>query len=112
MKNRKVRFRLTLIVFPKYNHNFYTMIGRDELTGAFNRNTFFSELEKSIDVILLNRTKLILLCANIDNMKHFNMHNGYLAGDEMLKYFVSRATSLLGNQQSLFRYQLKESASQ
>jgi diguanylate cyclase len=80
------------------------MNDRDKLTGALSRNAFLSQLTESIDIVISNHTTLTLLCANVDNMKRFNMHNGYLLGDEMLKKFVARISPLLGEQQSIFRY--------
>ena len=73
---------------------------RDELTGALNRTALFSYLSDRVK----DNANLSLICANIDNMKHFNMHNGHRAGDDLLKRFVTIVKPLLGDNHALFRY--------
>jgi diguanylate cyclase (GGDEF)-like protein len=80
------------------------MSDQDELTGALNRNTFQKHLSQSIANALHSQAKLFLVCANIDNMKHFNAHNGHIKGNEILKRFVARVAPMLGKHQKLFRY--------
>src|SRR6185369_5164108 len=82
----------------------FHMSNQDELTGALNKEALLNHLSQSVETARSNKTPLILLCANIDNMKHFNAHNGHLLGDEMLKRFVSRAAPMLDQGQLLFRY--------
>lgn len=78
----------------------FLMEDRDTLTGAMNRIALQSYLPDAI-----NKNKNVtLICANIDSMKHFNMHNGHLIGDEMLKRFVTIVEPLLDNRHLLFRY--------
>jgi diguanylate cyclase (GGDEF)-like protein len=64
----------------------------------------FKYLPQNIEDALQSQEELFLLCINIDNMKHFNTHNGHVLGDELLKRFVARTTPMLGEQQKLFRY--------
>ena len=60
-------------------------------------------LADTIDKARTTGSGFALLYIDIDNMKHFNMHNGHLVGNEMLKRFVALVEPLLRDQDSLFR---------
>lgn len=77
---------------------------QDELTGILGWCAFHEFLPQSIDNALKSGNNLYLLCANIDNMKHFNLHNGVSIGDEMLKRFTTKVQPALSKHQSFFRY--------
>ena len=79
------------------------MIDRDPLTDVLNRDAFKMRLVNTIDDVRTKGSNVALLYVDIDNMKHFNMHNGYLLGDELLKQFVALVEPLLKNTSTLFR---------
>jgi diguanylate cyclase (GGDEF)-like protein len=79
------------------------MNDRDELTGCMNRSAFFSCLAESIKDARKKGSKLALMYVDIDNMKHFNMHNGHSLGDVMLNRFALMVEPLLGDRHLLFR---------
>jgi diguanylate cyclase (GGDEF)-like protein len=79
------------------------MTDRDHLTDAMSRESFKKRLADIRSNANTKGSNFALLWVDIDNMKHFNTHNGHLAGDELLKQFVSLVEPLLGNRHSLFR---------
>lgn len=79
------------------------MIDRDPLTGVLNRTAFNVRLADTINEARATGSGFALLYVDIDNMKHFNAHNGHLVGDQMLKRFVALVEPLLGKQDFLFR---------
>jgi diguanylate cyclase (GGDEF)-like protein len=82
---------------------YFFMNHRDELTNAMNRAAFISCLTEKLKDAHAKNTNLAVLCVDIDNMKHFNMHNGHTLGDEMLKRFVVIVEPLLRSSYLLFR---------
>ena len=58
-----------------------TSTAHDPLTGAWNRRQLFAELSEAIS----HRRSLALALIDLDHFKHFNMHNGYSVGDEVLR---------------------------
>ena len=80
------------------------MIDRDILTGAMSRGAFFKCITETINISHEKGASFVLLYIDIDNMKHFNNHNGHYLGDEMLRRFVMLVKPLLINPDSLFRF--------
>jgi len=56
---------------------------------------FKKYLNKEITNAIIKKTKLFLLYIDIDNMKYFNAHNGYLAGDKLIERFAILIKPLL-----------------
>jgi diguanylate cyclase (GGDEF)-like protein len=75
---------------------------KDGLTGVLNKNAFIAFLSKEAATPPSEKTRF-LVCANIDNMKRFNIHNGHQLGDQLLKRFVDMAVSHFPNG-LVFRY--------
>ena len=46
---------------------------------------------------------LALICANIDNMKHFNQHNGHQKGDALIWHLASVIQNATGGRGQVFR---------
>ena len=81
-------------------------IDRDPLTGAMSRASFKQFLADSASDgnTPTHDPGWILLYADVDSMKRFNLHNGHSVGDVLLKDFVSLVESLLGiRTHSIFR---------
>jgi diguanylate cyclase (GGDEF)-like protein len=83
---------------------FISVIDRDILTGAMSRNAFLKCITETIGISQEKGSSFVLLYIDIDNMKHFNNHNGHYLGDEMLKRFVTLVTPFLINPNLLFRF--------
>lgn len=62
-----------------------TLSSTDELTGIYNRRTFWSLAEKEINRASRYNTTLVLAILDIDNFKHINDTYGHPFGDEVLK---------------------------
>ena len=73
----------------------------DKMTGLGNRRM----LEDSISRLAKNRseTPRFLIFADVDNMKHFNMHNGHKKGDILLVSTAKMLASLFTHS-SVFRF--------
>lgn len=57
----------------------------DDLTGIYNHRFFIQQLTLEVDRQKRYASALSLLMIDIDYFKHYNDHNGHLAGDEALK---------------------------
>ncbi len=75
----------------------------DTLTGIPRSATFQTCLTNAISDARATDTPLAVFYIGIDHMKHFNMHNGYQAGDTTLQRMVGLISSLRENQLALFR---------
>lgn len=80
------------------------MSGIDELTGALKRDAFLPFLRNEIERASVANKPLFLMCANIDNLKRFNGHNGHAAGDGILSTFVELASAEFDGRFPIFRY--------
>jgi diguanylate cyclase (GGDEF)-like protein len=58
---------------------------RDELTGLFNRRTFFETLETEFQRACRYRRAFTVLMLDLDNFKQYNDKHGHLRGDEALR---------------------------
>jgi len=79
------------------------MTDHDPYTGVLSRNAFNKHLMAAIEKATTNNSDFSLLYIDIDNMKHFNLHNGHLVGDQLLNNFVELVEPLLQKQGLLFR---------
>jgi len=57
----------------------------DDLTGIYNHRFFIQQLTLEVERQKRYGSPLSLLMIDIDYFKHYNDHNGHLAGDEALK---------------------------
>ncbi len=57
----------------------------DDLTGIYNHRFFIQQLTLEIERQKRYASPLSLLMIDIDYFKHYNDHNGHLAGDEALR---------------------------
>lgn len=76
----------------------------DRLTGKWNRVELFERLSVEMKLASAGQTDLALLFIDIDNFKHFNLHNGHSVGDKVLVKFAEMIQSRLSSHQMLFRF--------
>ena len=57
---------------------------RDDLTGLYNRRGFFTVAEQQLKMANRNRRRMLLLFADVDNMKWINDTFGHSCGDSAL----------------------------
>jgi diguanylate cyclase (GGDEF)-like protein len=76
----------------------------DPLTGAFNRRTFVAMAEAALARARRSHSPIALLMIDIDHFKRVNDRLGHLAGDAVLKQFVSRAHGCLRQEDFLARF--------
>ncbi len=62
----------------------------DDLTGIYNHRFFIHQLTLEVERQKRYASPLSLLMIDIDYFKHYNDHNGHLAGDEALKGIALR----------------------
>ena len=70
----------------------------DSLTGAFNRNFFFTKLD------LTNFQGGRLYFVDLDNFKQSNDRYGHIYGDRLLRRFAKDLQACLGVEELLIRY--------
>ena len=58
---------------------------KDELTGLYNRRGFMDYAEKQLNLACRDDKELILVYADLDNMKLVNDNYGHSMGDQLLK---------------------------
>ncbi|MHB9026615.1 MAG: GGDEF domain-containing protein [Armatimonadota bacterium] len=61
-----------------------TLLHRDELTGLYNRRGFFTLAEQQIKLAPRRHEGLLLVYADVDNLKDINDHYGHAVGDQAL----------------------------
>jgi diguanylate cyclase (GGDEF)-like protein len=65
-----------------------TQANTDQLTGLFNRRSFFTDLHKKI--IDKPKTRMFLFFIDLDGFKNVNDNLGHSAGDELLQQYTLR----------------------
>lgn len=75
----------------------------DGLTGLANRTNFASRLDREMQVAEAKRTKLAVLCLDLDRFKEVNDLFGHAAGDRLLQTVARVVTDLLGQDQMMGR---------
>ena len=91
LKQSEIEARLAGAVeeLQEFNWRLNRLSVRDELSGVYNRRGFFESATKVVD--LNNRTpeSVLLLFADIDNMKMINDQYGHSEGDQAIRATVS-----------------------
>jgi diguanylate cyclase len=75
----------------------------DPLTGAFNRKSFETIIQKLLEISQITNTSITLAIADLDYFKKINDTFGHLAGDEALKHFVNIIKRNLRKSDYVFR---------
>lgn len=65
-----------------------TQANTDQLTGLFNRRSFFTDLHKKIED--KPKTRIFLFFIDLDGFKNVNDNLGHSAGDELLQHYTLR----------------------
>lgn len=73
---------------------------RDEMTGTFNRECLFNDLETQLS----NDKSFTVLFIDLDSFKGINDEYGHLAGDWYLKKFSQMILDIIGNRGKLYRF--------
>lgn len=76
----------------------------DGLTGIDNRHVFEHNLEREFLSAQRQQIPLALLIIDLDNFKQINDHYGHLAGDEVLKSFVTTTQQQLRGSDHFARF--------
>lgn len=80
------------------------MAFKDALTGAYNRNFMFTQIQKDIEKAKSRGDGIYLAIFDIDNFKKFNDTYGHDAGDTVLKCVVQETQRKLRPVDFLVRY--------
>jgi diguanylate cyclase (GGDEF)-like protein len=91
-------------VESKFHEEIYRLMTVDDLTQAFNRQYFQESLKREISRVQRYRRDLSLAMLDIDGFKMINDSYGHLAGDEVLKTFVSLVSRHIRQSDLLARY--------
>lgn len=75
----------SLVEHQKQEKKLYDMSITDELTGVLNRRGFFTLTEHRLKIAKREKTGLLLLYADLDNLKEINDRFGHEEGDKLLK---------------------------
>jgi len=75
----------------------------DPLTGAFNRRSFETIIQKLLEISQITDAPITLAMADLDYFKKINDTFGHLAGDEALKHFVNIIKRNLRKSDYVFR---------
>ncbi len=75
----------------------------DPLTGAFNRRSFETVMQRLLEISQITDTPITLAMADLDYFKKINDTFGHLAGDEALKHFVKIIKKNLRKSDYVFR---------
>jgi diguanylate cyclase (GGDEF)-like protein len=67
----------------------------DGLTGLFNRNAFFEQLDRAVSLAKRHRRRGALLFLDLDNFKRINDTLGHATGDRLLKGVADRLQQCL-----------------
>jgi diguanylate cyclase (GGDEF)-like protein len=78
--------------------------GRDPLTGALNRKSFFYRAASELETAYVHKTRVCLAIIDLDNFKQFNDRHGPLAGEEALKHTARVVAGELRRTDFLGRY--------
>ncbi|WP_404419916.1 putative bifunctional diguanylate cyclase/phosphodiesterase [Marinospirillum sp.] len=75
----------------------------DHLTQLPNRTLFNEHLQHSMEISFSNQRRGALICLDIDQLSSINATQGFALGDQLLKAFAKRLSSLVKDQTALGR---------
>jgi len=80
-----------------------TLANTDPLTGALNRRSFYTTIEKRMVVSEVNKHPYTLVYIDLDNFKKVNDSLGHIAGDRVLRSVVNAIQFQIRNSDYLAR---------
>ncbi len=75
----------------------------DPLTGAYNRNALFDELERAVDTAKRHQTAASLVMLDVDHFKPINDQHGHAVGDDVLVWLAGQLMTHSRKNDRLFR---------
>lgn len=85
----------TMTELNAVNKKLKVLASTDALTGIYNRGYFLNIAQKYLDIAKRNSSSLEVLSLDLDYFKSVNDTYGHQAGDDVLKSFANKVTSLL-----------------
>ncbi|GEA52144.1 diguanylate cyclase [Vibrio inusitatus NBRC 102082] len=82
----------------------HTKAHTDELTGAYNRITLYTDIEEAITLSLLNDQVVALCFIDMDGFKDINDKLGHEYGDILLQTVAQRLKETVRNSDRVYRY--------
>ena len=95
LRDEELKRNQTMVELNEANEKLKILAHTDALTGINSRGYFLNILQKYFDMAKRNSSSLGILSLDLDYFKNINDTYGHQAGDEVLKYFADRVTSLL-----------------
>lgn len=77
---------------------------RDPLTGALNRRSFREEYQREADRSRRLGLGIAVVVIDLDHLKAINDRHGHETGDEVLRQFTRRVSSVIRDHDLLFRW--------
>lgn len=91
-------------ILSNENNALKDVVNYDPLTGLMNRRSFDFYLEKKLQAVSEKGQSLCVVMCDIDNFKHVNDTYGHDFGDVVLKELGKLISSLLREDDNLFRW--------
>ncbi|TWU42043.1 GGDEF domain-containing protein [Novipirellula artificiosorum] len=88
----------------QYHETVYGALTRDALTGTLNKRYLIESMQREIARSNRQQLSLCVLMLDIDHFKSVNDTYGHLAGDEVLREFGGRVSSVCREDDMLARY--------
>lgn len=79
-------------------------VSKDDLTGALNRNALKEVFANQYELALATNNPYVLAICDLDNFKKINDTYGHIAGDRVLKEFVTVVKRVIRNSDIAVRY--------
>jgi len=96
------------LVYPLKNallyHDALVAASLDPLTGANNRRTLESTLDREVSLAQRHGTSLSVIMLDLDHFKRVNDRHGHAAGDCVLRTFAARLAQCIRGSDEMFRY--------
>jgi two-component system, cell cycle response regulator len=102
--SRVLKFLSRTDIETEYHATVYSMMTRDTLTGAFNKQYFSEVLDRELHRSVRHQRPVSLLLFDIDHFKSINDTHGHLAGDDVLREIGKRVSHCLRDDDILARY--------
>nr|WP_255599999.1 GGDEF domain-containing protein [Afifella sp. IM 167] len=93
-----------LLTYREKYEDLLQSVGRDKLTGAYDRSRLPLEEDRSSSLFGRQQRPFSLLVVDIDRFKSINDDFGHAAGDEVLRQVAAAMQSVLRKEDRLIRY--------